>query len=157
MSAGAVGGRQAADGRLERRYRRLLAWYPAEHRTRYGDEMLGVLMDGARPQQRFPGARETAGLLRAAVGRRLAPGRTGLTDSRWADAVAVFGALALVLALGTYARKITGPLPYQVSSADWWPYSWSWWPEWLPLVLVATVLALAAALLPLHRERQTRT
>ena len=32
---------------LERGYRRLLAWYPAEHRSVYGDEMLGVLTDAA--------------------------------------------------------------------------------------------------------------
>ena len=32
---------------LERRYRRLLAWYPAAYRSIYGDEMLGVLMAAA--------------------------------------------------------------------------------------------------------------
>ncbi len=32
---------------LERRYRRLLAWYPADYRRIYGEEMLGVLMAAA--------------------------------------------------------------------------------------------------------------
>ena len=27
---------------LERSYRRLLAWYPAAHRTTYGEEIIGV-------------------------------------------------------------------------------------------------------------------
>jgi hypothetical protein len=29
---------------LERWYRRLLAWFPAEHRRVYGEEMVGVLL-----------------------------------------------------------------------------------------------------------------
>ena len=35
-------------GGLERRYRRLLAWYPRPFRREQGDEMLAVLMAGAR-------------------------------------------------------------------------------------------------------------
>ena len=35
----------------ERRYRRLLALYPRDHRERHGEEMLGVLLDG-RPGRR---------------------------------------------------------------------------------------------------------
>jgi hypothetical protein len=36
------------NGTLEGRYRQLLAIYPAEHRRKHQDEMLGVLMTGAR-------------------------------------------------------------------------------------------------------------
>ncbi|MGN6795383.1 MAG: hypothetical protein ACTHJW_23585 [Streptosporangiaceae bacterium] len=39
---------------LERRYRRLLFWYPAEHRSANGDEMIGVLLSSAREGQRRP-------------------------------------------------------------------------------------------------------
>ncbi|MGW4400070.1 hypothetical protein ACWEHA_32680 [Amycolatopsis nivea] len=39
---------------LERRYRRLLALYPRAHRAAHGEEMLGVLLDGA-------GSRSTPG------------------------------------------------------------------------------------------------
>ena len=39
---------------LELRYRRLLALLPWEHRRRYEDEMLGVLLDGAKEGQRRP-------------------------------------------------------------------------------------------------------
>lgn len=34
---------------LEKRYRRLLALYPRDHREQHGEEMLDVLMTGARP------------------------------------------------------------------------------------------------------------
>ncbi|MEU0569147.1 hypothetical protein ABZ297_27740 [Nonomuraea sp. NPDC005983] len=33
---------------LERRYRRLLRWFPWEHRERHEEEMLSVLMAAAR-------------------------------------------------------------------------------------------------------------
>lgn len=47
---------------LERRYRRLLALYPRDHRESTGEDMLGVLMAGAGDRTR-PGWRETANLL----------------------------------------------------------------------------------------------
>lgn len=34
---------------LEQRYRRLLAWYPGPFRSEREEEMLAVLMAGARP------------------------------------------------------------------------------------------------------------
>ena len=37
---------------LERRYRRLLAWYPAGYRRDHEEEMLGVLLAAARAGQR---------------------------------------------------------------------------------------------------------
>jgi hypothetical protein len=40
---------------LERGYRRLLAWYPREFRRENGQEILAVLMAGARDGQRRPG------------------------------------------------------------------------------------------------------
>lgn len=47
---------------LERRYRRLLATYPRDHREQHGEEMLGVLVAGAGDRER-PGVRDTADLL----------------------------------------------------------------------------------------------
>jgi hypothetical protein len=41
-----------SESALEHRYRRLLAWYPAAFRHEQEDEMLAVLMAGARPGQR---------------------------------------------------------------------------------------------------------
>ena len=39
---------------LERRYRRLLAWYPPEFRRENGQEILAVLMAGARTASAAP-------------------------------------------------------------------------------------------------------
>ena len=54
--------------RLERRYRRLLAWYPARHRRTYGEEMIGVLLASAPDGQQHP---------------RLAGGRARFHDFAW--------------------------------------------------------------------------
>ena len=57
-------------GSLERGYLRLLRCYPAGHRDVHGEEMLGVLLAGARPGQRRPGLAESASLI---CGRRAHP------------------------------------------------------------------------------------
>ncbi|GAB1513379.1 hypothetical protein [Actinophytocola sp. KF-1] len=51
---------------LADRYRRLLRWYPRDHRERHGEEMLGVLLAGAGERTR-PTRAETADLLRGAL------------------------------------------------------------------------------------------
>ena len=58
---------------LERGYRRLLAWYPPEFRRENGQEILAVLMAGARHGQRRPGLAESADLIRSGVWMRLRP------------------------------------------------------------------------------------
>jgi hypothetical protein len=55
---------------LERRYRWLLRAYPADYRAQRADEILGTLLEVASPGQRFPGARETAGLIAGAMRAR---------------------------------------------------------------------------------------
>ena len=59
------------DADLERRYRRLLACYPAAFRREHGQEMLSVLMAGAEQGQRWPRLAEVADLLRSATSTRL--------------------------------------------------------------------------------------
>jgi hypothetical protein len=85
---------------LEWRYRRLLAWYPRSFRREQEDEMLAVLMAGARPGQRRPGLLETADLLRSALGMRLLVAMTSLRpgrrNQRWTDALALFSLAAPV-------------------------------------------------------------
>jgi hypothetical protein len=73
-------------GRLERGYRRQLALYPAEHRRAHEEEMLGVLMTGARAGQRRPGLAESADLIWGALLIRFRPRRDG---PAWCDALAV--------------------------------------------------------------------
>ena len=59
----------AAD--LERRYRRLLACYPAVFGHEHGEEILSVLMAGAAEGQRWPRPAEVADLLRSAIHMQL--------------------------------------------------------------------------------------
>jgi hypothetical protein len=56
---------------LERRYRRLLAYYPAAFRREHEQEILTVLMAGAEEGQRWPRVGEAADLLRSANSTRL--------------------------------------------------------------------------------------
>ena len=62
---------------VERGYRRLLAVYPQRFRREQEEEMLAVLMAGARPGQRRPGAAESADLIWGAARLRLRVGRPG--------------------------------------------------------------------------------
>jgi hypothetical protein len=100
---------------LERGYRRLLAWYPAAFRREHEDEMLAVLMAGARRGQRRPGLPESADLIRSAVAVRLRVTGPGSQDRPWADALALFsvgGPLLLLL-----ATILEVALPYRMPLA----------------------------------------
>jgi hypothetical protein len=59
--------------KLERAYRRLLAWYPRAFRRENGPEFLGVLMACAPDGQRRPSLAESADLIRSGVWMRLRP------------------------------------------------------------------------------------
>lgn len=115
---------------LESRYRRLLRWYPWEHRRAYEEEMLDTLLAGARPGQRRPGPVDTVDLLLSAARHRVGLTARGLATAEWRDAAAatgVLGALLLVgLRLATAGRgyHLGGPAPEQ-------------WLRLLPWVLVA--------------------
>ena len=58
---------------LERRYRRLLAWYPRAFRRDNGQEILAVLMACAPDGQRRPGLAASADLIRSGLWMRLGP------------------------------------------------------------------------------------
>lgn len=86
--------------RLEAGYRRLLIAYPVRHRRMYGEEMIGVLLADAGPEQRRPGLRDTADLLRSALQVRLRGTAGALADASWRRAaytVQVFGVIFLCL------------------------------------------------------------
>jgi hypothetical protein len=133
----------AHDG-LERRYRRLLAVYPWQHRRAYEDEMVGVLLADAAPGQQRPTVPEILNLLASAVAARLRAGLGVLGGDAWrqaAYAVHLFGALFL-LAVGVrrIAVGVTASLAHGVilpmGSADLFrPLGWA-------LVLVATLTGL---------------
>ncbi|GAB3426580.1 hypothetical protein [Flindersiella endophytica] len=99
---------------LEIRYRRLLAWYPQDHRDVHEDDMLGVLLAAARPGQRRPTLGERADLIRGAfrLHARRAFGRG--TTARWRDSAAVVcvvSTLLFLLRVGSDAvvRGVQGP------------------------------------------------
>ena len=98
---------------LERRYRRLLAWYPQRFRREQEDEMLAVLMAGAAKGQRRPGLRESADVLRSALGMRLSRAlRLGRENRRWTDALALFSVVAPVFVVMVALLEIA--LPYHL-------------------------------------------
>jgi hypothetical protein len=103
---------------LERRYRRLLAWYPREFRREQEDEMVAVLMAGARKGQRRPGLRETADVIRSALGMRLLRAlRPGRENRRWTDALALFSVVAPVFVVLVAILEVA--LPYHLPHVRW--------------------------------------
>lgn len=111
---------------LERGYRRLLACFPWEHRRRYEQEMLGVLLDDANPGQRRPSAREVLDLLQGAARARVRYAVTDYTDQRWREAVAVLSLLAPLAMLAYTARPVLLDLgvrligPWETSGSLLW-------------------------------------
>jgi hypothetical protein len=101
-------------GRLERRYRRLVAAYPGGFHREHAEEIVAVLMTGAANGQRRPGLADTASLLWSALRihlrthlRRLRPGPA---DRDWADTLALFSVAAPLLLVLVDALAVA--LPY---------------------------------------------
>jgi hypothetical protein len=107
---------------LERRYRRLLALYPADYRAEYGDEMLGVLMSAAAPDRQYPRAGEAANLLVNAGAQRLrGGGTTTVGGGPWTDAVAVIGTILPLFLLARSVRAITDRIGWSERMFVPWP------------------------------------
>ena len=82
---------------LERRYRRLLAWYPAEHRNAHGEEMIGVLLASARDGQRRPRLSDALDLALGGMRIRIRAISAGKFDPSFTDALAVYSIAAPVM------------------------------------------------------------
>ncbi|MFG2164565.1 hypothetical protein [Micromonospora chersina] len=95
---------------LERRYRRLLAVHPWEHRRTYEEEMIAVLLADARPGQARPGFRDTVDLVGAGLRARLRVGARGFTEPAWADAAAVSGVLVALVLCAVAGRNLLDQL-----------------------------------------------
>jgi hypothetical protein len=135
---GESGERLVADWeRLERAYGRLLRWYPAGHRARHADEMLGVLMTGAGSGRHRPGLADSADLITGALRIRLRAATTGSADL-WREALGRAGVLlplawvVLILAFGARQFWSIGLSPSVLAS-----YAQEFLP---PLVVLITVL-----------------
>jgi hypothetical protein len=111
---------------LERRYRRMLRWYPRAFRRECGDEILPVLLDCARPGQRRPRLAERADLIVSAIGMRMGPGRrrpprevaTAMRLMRAGAVAEIAGLIFGLLTVGSmqhaiahqHASQVPGPL-----------------------------------------------
>ncbi len=111
-----------SDSALERRYRRLLAWYPAAFRGEREEEMLTVLLAGASRGQRRPGLPESIDLIRSAIGMRVRRLGSRLPGQEWADGLAVFSVTAPVMLLLATALEVA--VPYRVPSPARPPFPW---------------------------------
>lgn len=94
---------------LERGYRRLLACYPQPFRGEQAEEMLAVLMAGARQGQRRPGLAEAADVIKSALRMRLWPVRPVPWKGDWADGLAVFSVAAPLLLLAVAVLEVAVP------------------------------------------------
>ncbi|MDF2707164.1 MAG: hypothetical protein K0R62_2816, partial [Nonomuraea muscovyensis] len=130
---------------LEARYRRLLACYPRDHRARHEEEMISVLLAGARPGQTRPHPADAADLLWGALrvhGRR-AFGT--VSAPAWRDG------LALAVALWPFLM-LTGALALRLLQAAetlnsghgtaWERLTWTLLPTEPVVVAALPVLAL---------------
>lgn len=134
---------------LERRYRRLLACYPRDHRESHGEEMLDVLMAGAGERTR-PGWRDTADLLWAATRlhlRRAVAADGGLNPRDVLAIVSLLGPIALLAGATTTLHE----LAWWVQAGALW--NMTWW-EQVPDAPV-WVVWLAVAVLNLFRLRRS--
>lgn len=85
---------------LERRYRRLLVWYPAEHRRVHAEEMVGVLLASARNGQRRPSLADALDLIKGGIQTRLRPAHHDGLDDGWRDTLAIASiAMPTIIAL----------------------------------------------------------
>jgi len=98
QAAGQGGDRPARDPAgaavLERRYRRLLRCYPPSHRAFHREEMLGVLLDTARPGQRTPGLGQAVNLAACGLAIRVRRIPGWLAADAGQDALAVVSLIA---------------------------------------------------------------
>jgi hypothetical protein len=94
---------------LERRYRRLLAWYPRAFRELYAEEMITVMMASASQGQERPRARESLNVLRNAIRAWLRPVRAQGTNPPLQDGLALFSLLAPAFLVLVAALEVAFP------------------------------------------------
>ncbi|WP_203880596.1 hypothetical protein [Planotetraspora kaengkrachanensis] len=85
---------------LEQRYRRLLRWYPKDHRSLHEEEMIAVLLAGSAAGQRRPAARDAFDLVRGGLSIRLRHAVGPESRHLWLEALnlaALIGPIVLLL------------------------------------------------------------
>ncbi len=109
----------SATAGLERGYRRLLAWYPRDFRREHEEEMLAVLMAGAREGKWRPSLAEAVDVLRSALRMRLRRARPGPGNGAWADSLAVFSVVAPLFLLAVDILAVALPYRLPTQSPIW--------------------------------------
>jgi hypothetical protein len=102
------------NGRLRRRYERLLFTYPSAYRRAHGEEMLGTLLEAARPDQRFPAPREAASLLLGGMRTRTHQAARQSPRRLWPDGLQL-GVLLIVLVNLGHALQAPFPFPLWIA------------------------------------------
>ncbi len=87
-----------SDG-LERWYRRLLAWYPADHRRVHGEEMIAVLLAATPQSRRRPSIADAVDLIKGGLQTRTRSSQSDGLDTGWRDTLAVASIAIPVLLL----------------------------------------------------------
>lgn len=90
---------------LERLYRRLLAWYPADYRDAYGEEMIGVLMAAASDESKRLGLTGVFDLIHNGLRARLLAAWRALACADWPGALAVCSIAVPVMLLGYFVSQ----------------------------------------------------
>ncbi len=98
---------------LERRYRRLLACYPAAYRAAYGEEMLAVALAAARPGARWPDPGEAADLILTGLRRRLGSARPASLNPAWRDAAGIAAVIGPIVMAAFAVVPNLGPGGWQ--------------------------------------------
>ncbi|MEU6781566.1 hypothetical protein ABZ912_20360 [Nonomuraea angiospora] len=93
---------------LERRYRRLLAWYPKDHRARHEEEMLAVLLAASAPGQSRPVGRDAFDLVRGGLAIRLRRVARPGARRHWRAAVDLAALLAPLTLFGAGLFRAAG-------------------------------------------------
>jgi hypothetical protein len=109
---------------VERGYRRLLAVYPQRFRREQEEEMLAVLMAGARPGQRRPGLAEALDLMVSGLRMRTRRAGPGPARRGWADALAVLSLAAPLFVLAASLLEVA--VPYHLPPASRAPALFHW-------------------------------
>ena len=104
--------RDRAAAALERYYRWLLVFYPAQYRRVHEEEMLAVLMTGAPSGKRRPGLAEAADLILGALRVRLQPSRRDPASPAWRDALAILSIILplIILLISMQETQLAAPL-----------------------------------------------
>jgi hypothetical protein len=97
-------------GRLRHRYERLLFTYPTDYRAAHGEEILGTLLEAARPTQRWPSWRESTSLVLGGLRLRVRQAAKESPRRLWTDGLHLGVLLVVLVNLGGALEM--GPAPW---------------------------------------------